>query len=163
MMSSPLHDAAIGTIFQLIEMSEISIIEGEVFRDARGQISSLNHFGLEGVRRMFFIHHPDVSVVRGWHGHRLERKWFYCVYGRFTLGLVEIDDWQHPSRELRPTWLDLNDQESRIMCVPAGWASWIKAEVKDSTLMVMSDRPFGEMLKEDSYRFPPELWLDGRS
>ncbi len=144
-------------------MSEINIIEGEVFRDARGQISSLNHFGLEGVRRMFFIHHPDVSVIRGWHGHRLERKWFYCVYGKFTLGLVEIDDWQQPSRDLRPVWLDLNDQESRIVCVPAGWASWIKAEVADSTLMVMSDRPFDETLGADSYRFPANLWLDGRT
>ena len=143
-------------------MSDISIIEGEVFRDARGQISSLNQFGLDGVRRMFFIHHPDPSVIRGWHGHRLERKWFYCVYGQFTLGLVEIDDWANPSKGLKPLWLDLNDSESRIVCVPPGWASWIKAEKTDSTLMVMSDKPFDSSLAADSYRFPADLWSDSR-
>ena len=140
-------------------MSCIEIIEGEVFHDERGQLSCLNHFGLEGVRRVYFIHHPDISVIRGWHGHRLERKWFYCVYGSFTIGLVEIDDWLHPSLDLKPTWLNLNDQESRIVCIPEGWASWIKAEKADSTLMVMSGKPFEEaQALGDSYRFPPELW-----
>ena len=141
-------------------MSEIRIIEGEVYRDARGQISSLNQFGLEGVRRVFFIHHPDVTVIRTWHGHRLERKWFYCVCGVFTIGLVEIDDWQHPSPDLKPVWLNLNEQESRIVCVPAGWASWIKAEKADSTLMVMSGMSYDDAIASaDSYRFPADMWL----
>ncbi len=142
-------------------MSELEIIEGEVFRDARGQISSLNKFQLDGVRRVYFIHHPDVSVIRTWHGHRLERKWFYCVQGVFTIGLVEIDDWRNPSPNLRPTWLNLNDRESRIVCIPAGWASWIKAEKADSTLMVMSEKTYDEaMASSDSYRFPQDMWLD---
>ena len=144
-------------------MGEIKIIEGEVFRDARGQISSLNHFMMKDVRRMYFIHHPNISVIRGWHGHRLERKWFYCVHGRFTLGLVEIDDWTSPSPNLRPTWLLLDGQESRVACAPAGWASWIKAEIPDSVLMVMSDKTFDEaMALSDSYRFPGDWWRQGK-
>ena len=144
-------------------MGCIEIIEGEVFHDERGQLSCLNHFGLEGVRRVYFIHHPDISVIRGWHGHRLERKWFYCVHGCFTLGLVEIDNWETPSPTLKPTWLNLNDQESRIVCVPAGWASWIKAEKPDSALMVMSDKSYDEAIASgDSTRFPQEMWLDNQ-
>ena len=140
-------------------MSELTIIDGEVFKDARGQISSLNHFVMDGVKRMYFIHHPDTSVIRTWHGHKLERKWFFCVYGAFTIGLVQIDDWQCPSPNLRPSWLHLNDQESRMVCIPAGWASWIKAEKADSTLMVMSDKLYDEAIASgDSYRFPPEMW-----
>ena len=140
-------------------MGEIKIIEGEVFKDARGQISSLNHFMMEDVRRMYFIHHPDVAVIRGWHGHRLERKWFTCVHGAFTLGLVEINDWVSPSPNLKPTWLNLSDAESRVVCVPAGWASWIKAVIANSVLMVMSDKTFDEaMALSDSYRFPSDLF-----
>ena len=142
-------------------MAAVEIIEGEIFRDARGKIASLNNFGFELVRRVYFITHPDTSVIRGWHGHKLERKWFYCVYGSFTIGLVEIDDWRKPSPNLRPTWLNLNDQESRIVCIPAGWASWIKAEKADSTLMVMSEKTYDEaMASNDSYRFPQDMWLD---
>ena len=52
----------------------------------------------------------------------------------------------------------LSDQESRVICVPAGWASWIKAESADSVLMVMSDKTFDEaMALSDSYRFPGDF------
>ena len=64
---------------------KVRVIEGEVYRDERGVITSLNDFHLEGANRIYFIHHPDTSVVRGWHGHRWERKWFYCVKGTFDL------------------------------------------------------------------------------
>ena len=81
-------------------MSDIKVIDGEIFRDARGQISSLNSLEFEGIERCYFIHHPDISVVRGWHGHQFEKKWFYCVKGSFTLAFVKPDNWENPSTNL---------------------------------------------------------------
>lgn len=92
-------------------MSEIRVIEGEIFRDDRGQISSLNEFRFKGVERFYFIYHPDVNVVRGWHGHQYEKKWFYCVKGAFTLALVKIDNWENPSPSLLPEIFQLSDQK----------------------------------------------------
>lgn len=70
----------------------IQLLSGEIFKDYRGQISSLNDFRFDGVERVYFIHHPDASVVRGWHGHQHEKKWFYCVKGGFTMAFVKIDN-----------------------------------------------------------------------
>jgi len=141
----------------------VRIIEGEVFTDARGRISSLNHFCFEDVNRVYFIHHPDVSVIRGWHGHRQEKKFFYCVRGSFTIGLVEIDDWHAPSRDLPVEKVTLSEEKSRIVCVPEGFASCIKADVADSTLMVLSGKTLEEAVTlQDSYRFDKDYFHNMR-
>ncbi|MCM1483855.1 MAG: WxcM-like domain-containing protein [Muribaculaceae bacterium] len=138
---------------------EVKVIEGEVFTDHRGRITSVNGFHLEGARRMYFIHHPDVEVVRGWHGHRWERKWFYCVKGTFELAVVKIDDWHRPSAHLKPQIFRLSEQESRIVCVPPGYANCMRTDTAHSVMMVLS----GEVLPDayaDSWRYPPTLWTD---
>ena len=138
----------------------VEIIQGEIFRDHRGRISSLNDFRFDGVNRVYFITHPDPSVIRGWQGHKLEKKWFYCVRGAFRIGLVEIDDWEHPSRDLKPEVIRLSEEESRIVCVPEGFASCIKADLPDSTLMVFSGKTLADAMQvPDCYRFDKDYWF----
>ena len=139
-------------------MADVKIIDGEIFRDQRGQISSLNAFRFPGVERFYFIHHPDTSVIRGWHGHQHERKWFYCVKGAFTIGLVEIDDWETPSPDLKAQKYHLTEQESRIICVPEGYANCIKASIPGSILLVFSGKTLPEAYS-DSWRYDSKLWI----
>ena len=119
----------------------------------------MNDFRFDGVERYYFIHHPDTSVIRGWHGHQFEKKWFYCVKGSFTLALVEIDDWEHPSPDLVPEIFHLTERESRIVCVPEGYANCLKAGEPDSVLLVFSGKILEEALK-DSWRYDPHDWVD---
>ena len=139
--------------------TKIEVLEGEIFRDHRGQIGSLNHFRFDGVRRMYLIRHPDVSVVRAWHGHQYERKWFYCVQGSFTLALVRVDRWEEPSPDLVPEIFELSGQASRIVCVPAGYANGLKAHEPDSVMLVLSDKILDEALG-DSWRYDSSMWVD---
>lgn len=139
-------------------MADVKIIDGEIFRDERGQISSLNAFRFPGVERFYFIHHPDTSVIRGWHGHKHEKKWFYCVKGAFTVGLVEIDNWESPSPGLKARKYHLTEQESRIICVPEGYANCIKASVPGSILLVFSGKTLPEAYS-DSWRYDSKLWI----
>ena len=139
-------------------MADVKVIDGEIFRDQRGQISSLNAFRFPGVERFYFIHHPDTSVIRGWHGHQHEKKWFYCVKGAFTIGLVEIDDWENPSPDLKAQKYHLTEQESRIICVPEGYANCIKASIPGSILLVFSGKTLPEAYS-DSWRYDNKLWI----
>lgn len=139
-------------------MADVKIVDGEIFRDQRGQISSLNAFRFPGVERFYFIHHPDTSVIRGWHGHQHEKKWFYCVKGAFTIGLVEINDWEHPSPDLKAQKYHLTEQESRIICVPEGYANCIKASIPGSVLLVFSGKTLPEAYS-DSWRYDNKLWI----
>jgi dTDP-4-dehydrorhamnose 3,5-epimerase len=140
-------------------MSEIKLIKGEIFNDARGQISSLNDFRFDDVQRVYFIHHPDSTVIRGWHGHQFEQKWFYCVKGSFTLALVKPDDWENPSKDLQPEIFHLSEKESQILCVPEGYANCLKARTDNSVLMVFSGKILSEALT-DSWRYDSNLWVD---
>lgn len=142
----------------MLEKSEIKIIDGEIFVDDRGQISSLNSFDFQGIERFYFIHHPDKTVVRGWHGHQFEKKWFYCVKGTFTIGLVKIDDWGNPSIGLEAEIVTLKDTESKILCVPEGYANCIKASQDGSILMVYSGKKIPEAYS-DSWRYDKNMWV----
>ncbi len=139
-------------------MADVKVINGEIFRDQRGQISSLNAFRFPGVERFYFIHHPDTSVIRGWHAHQHEKKWFYCVKGAFTVGLVEIDNWENPSPDLKAQKYHLTEQESRIICVPEGYANCIKASIPGSILLVFSGKTLPEAYS-DSWRYDSKLWI----
>lgn len=140
-------------------MSEIKVIQGEIFYDHRGQISSLNSFHFEGVRRCYIIHHPDESVVRGWHGHQFERKWFYCVKGEVTIALVKIDDWERPSTTLKAEIYHLTDKDSKLLCVPAGYANCLKAHTAGTIIQVLSDKTLDEAI-DDSWRYDKDMWVD---
>lgn len=141
-------------------MMAVEVVKGEIFEDHRGKIASLNNFCYDGVKRSYFITHPDTSVIRGWHGHKLERKWFYCLKGEFTVALVKIDNWEKPSGNLEPEVFHLSDSDSRIICVPAGYANCIKAESPDSVLMVLSDKTMAEAAAlNDSYRYDADYFF----
>lgn len=140
-------------------MSDIKVIKGEEFKDHRGILNSLNNFHFDGIRRCYFIHHPDASVVRGWHGHQGERKWFYCVKGSFSLAVVKIDNWENPSDDLKPEIFHLNDKDSSLVCVPVGCANSLKTWEPGSVMMVLSDKILEDALG-DSWRYDKEKWID---
>lgn len=140
-------------------MDNIQVIQGEIFTDYRGKISSLNNFHFDGVRRAYMIHHPDVSVIRGWHAHKYERKWFYCVKGSFSVALVKIDNWEAPSQELRAEIFHLSEDDSKIVCVPEGYANCLKAKTEDAVMLVLSDKTLPDAYL-DSWRYDSTLWVD---
>lgn len=141
-------------------MMDVKVLQGEIFQDHRGKIASLNNFCFDGIKRSYFINHPDISVIRGWHGHKLERKWFYCLHGEFTIALVQIDNWEKPSPNLKAKFFHLSDSDSKIVCVPAGYANCIKAETANSILMVLSDKTMAEAAAlNDSYRYEADYFF----
>ena len=150
---------ALGCLCYLCGMADekVTLIQGEVFTDHRGRITSLNAFRFPGVERVYFIHHSNADVVRGWHGHQFERKWFYCVKGSFRMGFVRPDNWEHPSADLEPEFFELDEHNSQIICVPPGYANCLKADQPGSMLMVLSGATYPECLA-DSWRYPTSMW-----
>lgn len=98
-------------------MSEIKCIEGEIFEDERGQLSFVNDFIMDEVRRFYMIRHTDVTVVRAWHAHQQEKKIFYVMRGSFTLAFVKIDDWEQPSPDLKAEIFTVSDKKKVVFYV----------------------------------------------
>lgn len=140
-------------------MEDIEIIEGDIFKDYRGQISTLNSFHFEGVKRIYIIHHPDISVIRGWNAHQNERKWFYCLKGTFSVALTKIDNWENPSPNLQARVFKLTEEKSRLVCVPPGYGNCLKAHTPGAIMLVLSDKTLAEAAN-DSWKYDGKLWVD---
>ena len=140
-------------------MSGIKIIQGGISVDYRGQISHVNDLDMSEVARFYIIQNKDTSVIRAWHAHQYEKKWFYAVKGSFTAAFVKIDNWENPSVDLRPEVYHLSANDSKILCIPEGYANGLKAEEPDSILMVFSNKILSEAV-HDSWRYDKHLWMN---
>lgn len=117
---------------------------------------------MDEVRRFYMIRHTDVTVVRAWHAHQQEKKFFYVMRGSFTLAFVKIDDWEQPSPDLKAEIFTVSDKESRILCIPEGYANGVKANEPDSILIVFSNKTLSDA-KSDSWRYDKNNWVDWAS
>ncbi|MDD3037972.1 WxcM-like domain-containing protein [Bacteroides sp.] len=140
-------------------MPEIEIIQGGISVDSRGQISHVNSLDMSEIERFYIIHQNDTSIIRAWHAHQHEKKWFYVVKGSFTTAFVKIDNWENPSLDLIPEIFHLSAEDSRVLCIPEGYANGIKAEEPDSVLMVFSNKILSEALN-DSWRYNKNWWMN---
>ena len=138
-------------------MSGIKVLEGGLFVDGRGELRHMNDFDMQGAHRYYVITQRSAEVIRGWHGHRYEGKWFQCLLGGFNMAFVKVDDWEDPSPGLRPELFTLTDGKSEMIVLPPGYANCIRATEPDSILLVFSGKRLPEA-ESDSWRWPPEMW-----
>lgn len=127
--------------------------------DYRGQISHVNDLDMSEIERFYIIHQNDTSIIRAWHAHQHEKKWFYVVKGSFTAAFVKIDNWENPSLDLQPEMYELTSEDSRVLYVPEGYANGFKANEPDSVLLVYSNKILSVAVN-DSWRYDSQLWVD---
>lgn len=140
-------------------MPELKFVEGGISVDFRGQISHVNDLNMSEIERFYIIHQKDPSIIRAWHAHQHEKKWFYVIKGSFTAAFVKVDNWENPSPALQAEIFQLNARQSKVLLVPEGYANGFKANEPDSILLVFSNKILSEAVK-DSWRYDKEMWVD---
>lgn len=135
------------------------VILGGQYMDERGTISFVNDFDMTVIKRFYILQHPDINIVRAWQGHKIENKWFYCVAGIFIINVIKIDNWDEPASILQVESFVLNVESPKVLVVPGGHVTGIKALIKDSSLMVFSDMNTQDS-KDDDYRYHKNLWFN---
>ncbi|MDM1047945.1 WxcM-like domain-containing protein [Sphingobacterium hotanense] len=117
--------------------------------DSRGEIRFVNEFDMSLVRRFYLIKNLNIDVVRGWRGHKNENRWFYPISGSFILQLVQIDNWQNPSKTLPVSQEILTASGDRLLHIPNGYATTIQSIEEDSQLLVFADSVVVDAHKDD--------------
>lgn len=128
----------------------IDLIKGGIAEDHRGHIRFVNEFDMQLVKRFYIIKNQDTELVRGWRAHRIEQRWFYVLSGGFELNIVEIDNWDNPSRDLAVEKRVLLAGNMEIIHVPSGYGTAFKATEENSELLVFADYGI-EHAKMDDY------------
>jgi dTDP-4-dehydrorhamnose 3,5-epimerase-like enzyme len=134
----------------------IEKIIGNSFVDERGTLLYSNELDLSEIKRMYVIENKDLLIQRAWQGHRIEKRWFVAVKGKFLIKLVKIDDFDSPSDDLEVQSILLNSEVLETVAVAAGYASSIQALEIGSKLVVFSNYKIGEV--DDNYRYNPTRW-----
>jgi len=145
---------------QINQGSSVLKIKGGNSLDKRGQIRYVNGFDMSLVKRFYIIKNSDTELVRGWRGHRIEKRWFYVLYGSFELNLVEIDDWNQPSVNLSIETIKLTMDDQQIVYLPTGHASAFRALEENSELLVFADYGI-EHAPFDNYTWPIDYFIGG--
>ena len=133
-----------------------TIIKGNSHTDDRGTILFNNDFKATEVKRIYFIENKDTEFVRAWQGHKIEQRWFSAVQGSFEIKLIEVDDWESPSKNSLVHSFVLNANQLDILHVPLGYISSIQALEHSSKLLVMADYLIGEV--KDEYRYEADYF-----
>jgi dTDP-4-dehydrorhamnose 3,5-epimerase len=133
------------------------IINGGFFEDNRGRLDFVNDFDLSEIKRMYFTTNSEVGFFRGWQGHKIESRWFYCVKGKFEVNLVKIDDWQNPSEDLLEEMFVLEASNPQVLYIPAGYVNGFSSLEENSKLMVLSNFKLGENPNDD-VRYESNKW-----
>jgi len=137
-------------------MPEPMIIKGDCYSDDRGMLKYNNTFDATAIKRVYLIENRDTSFIRAWQGHQIEQRWFSVVTGSFKIQLIEIDNWEKPSKNLKTSIFILESKNLDVLHIPAGYISSIQALTKKAKLVVMADYKLGEI--QDEYRFDKEYF-----
>ena len=61
----------------------IILLNGGLAVDDRGQVSFVNDFHFENVKRFYMVSNHKQGFIRAWHGHKNESKYVSVVSGCF--------------------------------------------------------------------------------
>jgi dTDP-4-dehydrorhamnose 3,5-epimerase-like enzyme len=131
-----------------------TLIQGNCHQDERGSLKYNNDFNALEIKRIYTIENANIQFKRGWQGHKVEQRWFSAVSGKFTIQLIQVDDWERPDSKLEPFVFKLSSETLDILHVPAGYISCIQSESENAKLLVMADFSLGEI--KDEYKYALE-------
>jgi len=127
------------------------IINGGSHSDARGTLFFNNSFDASFIKRIYVIENENTDFIRGWQGHKIEQRWFSAIKGSFRIQLIEIDNWEHPSKDCKPFTSIINAEKLDVLHVPQGYVSSIQSLEEESKLLVMADYLLG--ITKDEFRY----------
>jgi dTDP-4-dehydrorhamnose 3,5-epimerase-like enzyme len=132
-------------------MPVAEILTASAFQDQRGMLNAFVGFDLKPIVRMYAIEPANTNIIRAWHGHFKERKWFYAASGSFEVQTIPINASGKADSSQRRKWV-LSATEASVLSIPGGYMNGFKALEASSRLLVFSDFDL-EASKADDIRF----------
>lgn len=136
---------------------QLQKIEGGLAVDDRGQVSFVNDFNFEGVKRFYMVSNHAAGFVRAWHAHKKEAKYVMVVKGAAVIGAVPIDNWDKPSKSTEVQRFVLSEKKPTVLYIPAGYANGFMSLTKDAQIIFFSTSTLDESLGDD-FRYESRYW-----
>jgi len=139
------------------ELETPRVIEGGFSIDDRGQVSFVNGFDFNGVKRFYMVSNHRAGFVRAWHAHRCEAKYVLVVRGAAIIATVKIDNWVVPSKDVPVQRFVLSAQKPIVLFIPAGYANGFMSLTEGAQIIFFSTSSLEES-KGDDVRYDAYYW-----
>jgi len=133
------------------------IFNGGLSVDDRGEITFVNDFNFESVKRFYIVSNHKAGFVRAWHAHKREAKYVTAVAGAAIVGAVKIDDWDKPSGNLPVGRYIISSNKPQVLYIPPGYANGFMSLTSDLKLIFFSTAKLEESA-DDDFRFDARYW-----
>jgi len=133
------------------------IMDGGLAVDDRGQVSFVNGFNFEDVKRFYMVSNHKQGFVRAWHAHKKEAKYVMVVKGSAVVAAVKIDDWEKPSKDAEVKRYILSENKPTVLYIPAGYANGFMSLTKDAKIVFYSTSTLEDSLNDD-IRYQSRHW-----
>lgn len=135
----------------------IKIIKGSFHLDTRGLLVFNNDFQYKNIIRSYLVKNKDTSIIRAWHAHQKENKFFNVIQGGFQISAVQIDNFKKPAKNLKVQNFFIKENTGDLLLIPGGYANGFRALYPNSILQIFSNFSLHDSLNDD-YRFPYNYW-----
>lgn len=137
--------------------TEIKTFRGGLAVDDRGEVTFVNEFDFDGVKRFYTVLNHWQGFVRAWHAHKKEGKYVTVVEGAALVGAVKIDDWINPSRDLDVFRAVLSAKTPSIIHIPPGHANGFMSLAPNTRIIFFSTSTLEESHGDD-IRYDARYW-----
>ena len=141
----------------IFECKEPTLLQGGISIDDRGEVTFVNGFNFEGVKRFYIVSNHRQGFVRAWHAHKKEAKYVIVVNGAAKVGAVAIDNWDAPATNAKVYTYVLSEKRPAVLFIPSGYANGFMSLSDESKLVFFSTKTMGEA-KDDDIRYDARYW-----
>jgi len=140
-------------------LEEPILMEGGLSVDDRGEVKFVNEFDMRSVRRFYSVTNHKVGFIRAWHAHMKEAKYVTVVDGAAIVAVVEIDNWEKPSRNLKIHRFVLSAAKPAVLFIPKGYANGFMTLSENTQLIFFStatlEESWADDIRYDAYYWDP--------
>ncbi len=140
-------------------MGEIVLMQGGLGIDDRGEVGFVNDFAFTGVKRFYTVKNHRKGFIRAWHAHKRESKYVTVVQGAAIIGVVKIDNWENPSKDLNIHRYVFSAGKPSVLFIPHGFANGFMNLTEDTVLVFFStatlEESHGDDTRYDAYYWNP--------
>jgi len=129
------------------------IYKGDIAVDDRGQVTFVNDFNFENVKRFYMVENHSKGFIRAWHGHRKEGKYVFVVSGAIKLIVVGMDNHKIEKHHV------LSASKPQVLWIPANHYNGFKTLTDDAKVIFYSTATLEESEGDDA-RLSSDKWSE---
>ena len=129
------------------------IYKGDIAVDDRGQVTFVNDFNFEDVKRFYMVENHSKGFIRAWHGHRKEGKYVFVVSGAIKLIVVRMDNHRIEKHHV------LSASKPQVLWIPANRYNGFKTLTDDAKVIFYSTATLEESEGDDA-RLSSDKWSE---